>query len=198
MEAWLILLIIFGVLIFVVFIIALILFLVGVSIHNNLVKARNKVKNQFAQIDVQLKRRFDLIPNLVETVKGYTNHEEKILISFAEARTIYQKASETNDINEMAKANNTISKGINAFVNAVKEQYPELHANENFQNLMKELKDTEEKISYQRQFYNDVVLSYNNMVESFPKSIIAKMFNFKTEAFFKTDEASRENPQVKF
>ena len=170
----------------------------GVSTYNKLVKGRNKVKNQFSQIDVQLKRRFDLIPNLVETVKGYATHEKDILEKFAQARTMYQTARADGDVEKMAKANSFFGGGINALVNAVKEQYPQLQANQNFQNLMKELKETEDKIAYQRQFYNDVVLSYNNSRELFPSSIIAGMFNFKEEKFFETDEASRENVQVKF
>lgn len=170
----------------------------GVSTYNKLVKGRNKVKNQFSQIDVQLKRRFDLIPNLVETVKGYAAHEKDILEKFAQARTMYQTARADGDVEKMAKANSFFGGGINALVNAVKEQYPQLQANQNFQNLMKELKETEDKIAYQRQFYNDVVLSYNNSRELFPSSIIAGMFNFKEEKFFETDEASRENVQVKF
>ena len=170
----------------------------GVSTYNKLVKGRNKVKNQFSQIDVQLKRRFDLIPNLVETVKGYATHEKDILEKFAKARTMYQTARADGDVEKMAKANSFFGGGINALVNAVKEQYPQLQANQNFQNLMKELKETEDKIAYQRQFYNDVVLSYNNSRELFPSSIIAGMFNFKEEKFFETDEASRENVQVKF
>ena len=169
-----------------------------VNTYNTFVKLRNRVKDQWAQIEVQLKRRFDLIPNLVETVKGYATHEKDILEKFAQARTMYQTARADGDVEKMAKANSFFGGGINALVNAVKEQYPQLQANQNFQNLMKELKETEDKIAYQRQFYNDVVLSYNNSRELFPSSIIAGMFNFKEEKFFETDEASRENVQVKF
>ena len=180
----------------VIAIIALIGWAIGV--YNKLVKGRNKVKNQFSQIDVQLKRRFDLIPNLVETVKGYAKHEEGILTKFAEARTMYQNAKSADDIEGMAKADARLTSGFNALVNAVKESYPELQANANFQDLMKELKETEDKIAYQRQFYNDVVLSYNNMREVFPSSIIAGMFNFKEEKYFESDEESRQNVKVQF
>lgn len=170
----------------------------GIKVYNKLVKGRNQVKNQFSQIDVQLKRRFDLIPNLVETVKGYASHERAILEKFAQARTMYQAARQREDVSGMAEANAFFGSGINALVNAVHEQYPALQANENFQNLMAELKDTENKIAYQRQFYNDVVLSYNNLRELFPSSIIAGMFNFKEEKFFECDETSRENVKVQF
>lgn len=170
----------------------------AIGVYNKLVKGRNKVKNQFSQIDVQLKRRFDLIPNLVETVKGYAKHEEEILTKFAEARTMYQNAKSADDVEGMAKADARLTSGFNALVNAVKESYPELQANANFQNLMNELKDTENKIAYQRQFYNDVVLSYNNMREVFPSSLIAGMFNFKEEKYFESDEESRQNVKVQF
>lgn len=184
----------------VVVVILLIIFFISwaINVYNKLVKGRNQVKNQFSQIDVQLKRRFDLIPNLVETVKGYAKHEEGILKQFAEARTMYQSAKSADDIEGMAKADAKFTSGFNALVNAVKENYPELKANSNFQTLINELKDTENKIAYQRQFYNDVVLSYNNRREMFPSSIIAGMFNFKEEKFFQTDEASRENVKVEF
>ena len=169
-----------------------------IKTYNNLVKSRNQVKNQFSQIDVQLKRRFDLIPNLVETVKGYAKHEEGILKQFAEARTMYQNAKNNDDVVGLANADARFTSGINALVNAVKETYPELQAIQNFQSLMSELRGTEDKISYQRQFYNDVVLSYNNLREVFPSSLIANMFNFKEEKFYEAEEASRENVKVQF
>lgn len=188
-----------GIAIAVVVVILLIALVVwGIKVYNKLVRMRNQVKNQFSQIDVQLKRRFDLIPNLVETVKGYATHEKDILEKFAQARTMYQAARQNDDVAGMAEANSFFGSGINALVNAVHEQYPELQANENFQNLMAELKDTENKIAYQRQFYNDVVLSYNNLRELFPSSIIANMFSFKAEKFFECDETSRENVKVQF
>lgn len=180
--------------------IILIIWLISWAIksYNKLVKERNKVRNQFSQIDVQLKRRFDLIPNLVETVKGYASHEKSILEEFAKARQLYANASKEQDIEGLAKADAKLTKGFNVLVNAVKEQYPELNANENFQKLMSELTETENKIAYQRQFYNDVVMSYNNLREVFPNSIIANMFNFKEEKAFIADSESRENVKVQF
>lgn len=169
-----------------------------ISMYNRLVTNRNKVRNQFSQIDVQLKRRFDLIPNLVETVKGYANQEKEILNNFAEARKMYDNSRKVDDIAGLAKADARLTSGFNALVNAVQERYPELKSNENFKQLMNELTETENKISYQRQFYNDVVLSYNNSREVFPNVIIANMFGFKAEPFFEADEESRQNVQVKF
>lgn len=182
-----------------VVVLLLIIWLVSwfIKTFNKLVKSRNKVRNSFSQIDVQLKRRFDLIPNLVETVKGYANHEKSILEEFAKARQIYQGASASNNINELADANNMISNTL-ARLLVVQEQYPALKADVQFNKMMSELRDTEDKISYARQFYNDVVLKHNDLVEMFPSSIVANMKNFKTEEFFKANEAERENVKVQF
>lgn len=182
-----------------VVVLLLIIWLVSwfIKTFNKLVKSRNKVRNSFSQIDVQLKRRFDLIPNLVETVKGYANHEKSILEEFAKARQIYQGASASNNINELADANNMISNTL-ARLLVVQEQYPALKADAQFNKMMSELRDTEDKISYARQFYNDVVLKHNDLVEMFPSSIVANMKNFKTEEFFKANEAERENVKVQF
>ena len=182
-----------------VVVLLLIIWLVSwfIKTFNKLVKSRNKVRNSFSQIDVQLKRRFDLIPNLVETVKGYANHEKSILEEFAKARQIYQGASASNNINELADANNMISNTL-ARLLVVQEQYPALKADVQFNKIMSELRDTEDKISYARQFYNDVVLKHNDLVEMFPSSIVANMKNFKTEEFFKANEAERENVKVQF
>lgn len=174
-------------------IIALILFW-GVGVYNKLVNRRNKVKDQFAQVDVQLKRRFDLIPNIVETVKGYAHHEEETLTKVIEARNKFTTA---NSINEELDANNMLTGALNKLF-ALSESYPELKANENFLSLQKDLKDTEDKISYARQFYNDTVLTYNNLREMFPSNIIASIFKFEAFEFFKVDEASKEAPRVKF
>lgn len=168
-----------------------------IKTFNKLVKSRNKVRNSFSQIDVQLKRRFDLIPNLVETVKGYANHEKSILEEFAKARQIYQGASASRNVNELAEANNMISNTLSRLL-VVQEQYPALKADAQFNKMMSELRDSEDKISYARQFYNDVVLQHNNLVEMFPSSIVANMRNFKTEEFFKANEAERENVKVQF
>ncbi len=174
-------------------IIALIIFW-GVGIYNKLVNRRNKVKDQFSQIDVQLKRRFDLIPNLVETVKGYAKHEEETLTKVIEARNKFATA---NSIKDEIDANNQLTGALNKLF-ALSESYPELKANENFVSLQKDLKDTEDKIAYARQFYNDTVLTYNNLREMFPSNIIASIFKFEPFEFFKTDDSSKEAPKVKF
>ncbi len=169
-----------------------------ISGYNKLVVARNKVKNAWSQIDVQLKRRFDLIPNLVETVKGYAKHEEAIYGEFARARGLYQSASQKGDVKGMAEAEKGLSGALSRLL-VVTEQYPQLQANENFKTLMNDLKDTENKISYTRQFYNDTAMGYNNMVERFPGLIIARFFGFQPAEYFNvTDEAQREAPKVQF
>lgn len=178
-----------------VLIIALIAWFIGV--YNKLVKARNRVKNSWSQIDVQLKRRFDMIPNLVETVKGYAKHEESIFGAFAKARDVYARANETKEVKAISEANDMLTGAISRLI-AVSEQYPELKANANFTQMMSELTNTEDKIAYTRQFYNDVVTTYNNLREVFPSSIVAGMFGFKEAELFKTDEASRENVKVQF
>ena len=175
-----------------------ILVIAMISGYNRLVVERNKVKNAWSQIDVQLKRRFDLIPNLVETVKGYAKHEEAIYGEFARARGLYQSASQKGDVKGMAEAERGLSGALSRLL-VVTEQYPQLQANEDFKSLMNDLKDTENKISYTRQFYNDTVMNYNNMVERFPGLIIARFFGFKPADFFAvTDEAQREAPKVQF
>lgn len=194
LPGWGIALIVVGV------IVLLIVLLVAwiVKIYNKLVKSRNKVKNSWAQIDVQLKRRFDLIPNLVETVKGYTKHENEILGQFAEARKQYQKASDEGSIGKMADAEAQLSKALNILVNATREAYPELKADKQYLAMMEELKDTENKIAFNRQFYNDVVMSYNILREQFPSNIIANMFNFKEAELFKVGEEEKAAPKVQF
>lgn len=165
------------------------------STYNNLVTNRNKVKDGWAQIDVQLKRRVDLIPNLVETVKGYAKHESETLEEVIKARNSFNTASTVED--EM-NANNQITGALNKLF-ALSEAYPDLKANENFLSLQNDLKEVEEKISYARQFYNDIVLSYNNIVEMFPSNIIANMFKFKQEKFFEIEnEKEKEAPKVSF
>lgn len=185
-----------GGLIAIIVIVAILLLLLfyGIGIYNKLVNGRNKVKDQFSQIDVQLKRRIDLIPNLVETVKGYAKHEEGTLTAVIEARN---KAMSANSINEEIDANNALTGALNKLF-ALSEAYPDLKANTNFLSLQDDLKDTEDKISYARQFYNDTVLTYNNMVEMFPSNIVAGMFKFEKYGFFKADEKDKETPTVKF
>lgn len=166
----------------------------AVSVYNSLITLRNRVKDQWAQIDVQLKRRFDLIPNLVETVKGYTKHESETLEAVIKARNSYVSASLPED---QMKADGELTKAISKLF-ALTESYPDLKANANFQELQKELTETESKIAAARQFYNDTVLVYNNKVSMVPSNIIAGLFKFKEEKFFEANETERENVQVKF
>ena len=162
--------------------------------YNKLVDLRNRVKDQWAQIDVQLKRRFDLIPNLVETVKGYAKHESETLEAVIQARNTYVSATTPE---AQMKADGDLEKAISKLF-ALTESYPDLKANTNFQHLQQELTETESKIASARQFYNDTVLMYNNKVEMVPSNIIASLFKFKKEAFFEANETERENVQVKF
>ena len=179
-----------------VVIVVIILFLVGTLIHmyNNLVGLRNRVKNSYSQIDVQLKRRNDLIPNLVETVKGYAGHEKGVLEEVTKARTGVMNAT---SIEETSAADNQLTGALKTLF-AVAENYPDLKANSNFQQLQSELSDTEDKISYARQFYNDVVLKYNNACQKFPSNIIAGLFRFKEESFFEAPAEERAVPKVEF
>ncbi len=176
----------------IIIIIALILFLI--STYNGLVKSRNKVKNSWAQIEVQLNRRGDLIPNLVETVKGYASHESKVFDDVTQARAGLMNA---NGVQEMADADNTLNQTLKSLF-AVAENYPDLKANENFKNLQNQLEETENKISYSRQFYNDTVLMYNNKCETFPSNIFANAFGFKQAEFFKAQEGTETVPKVEF
>ena len=178
----------------IILIIVALLALYVISIYNGLIQARNKVKDQFSQIDVQLKRRFDLIPNLVETVKGYAKHESETLEKVIQARNNYANAKTEA---EKVEASNEMSRGVMNIM-ALAESYPDLKANTNFMDLQNQLKEVEDKIGYARQFYNDTVLMYNNKVEMFPGNLIASMFNFKKEVFFEANEKERENVQVKF
>ena len=182
--------------ILIIVVIVIILFIVFTIIHmyNNLVSLRNRVKNSYAQIEVQLKRRNDLIPNLVETVKGYASHEKGVLEEVTKARGNVINAS---GVKETSAADNQLTGALKTLF-AVAENYPNLKANSNFQQLHEQLSDTENKIAYARQFYNDTVLKYNNACQKFPSSILAGMFGFKEEDFFEADEASREVPQVQF
>ena len=148
--------------------------------YNKLVDLRNRVKDQWAQIDVQVKRRFDLIPNLVETVKGYAKHESETLEAVIQARNTYVSATTPE---AQMKADGELEKAISKLF-ALSESYPELKANTNFQHLQQELTETESKIASARQFYNDTVLLYNNKVEMVPSNIIASIFKFKKETFF--------------
>ena len=174
--------------------IIVILLLWVAATYNKLVKARNKVKDQWSQIDVQLKRRFDLIPNLVETVKGYAKHESETLEKVIEARNTYLTA---NTPDAQMKADGELTQAISKLF-ALTESYPELKANTNFTSLQTELSETEDKIAYARQFYNDTVLQYNNTVELFPTVLIAGLLGFKSEKFIEAAETERENVKVQF
>ena len=178
--------------ILIIIIIAIILAIVG--LYNGLVTARNKVKNAWAQIDVQLNRRADLIPNLVETVKGYAGHEKTVFEDVTAARAGLMNA---NGVKEISEANNQLSETLKTLF-AVAENYPELKANENFKELQAQLAQTEDKIAYSRQFYNDSVLMYNNKCQTFPSNIIANMFGFKEADFFEAAGEARSVPKVEF
>ena len=166
-----------------------------VSTYNNLVVARAKVRNAWSQVDVQLQRRFDLIPNFIETVKGYMKHEENVLTKVTELRTSWANA---NTINEKAELNNQLSASLKTIM-AVSENYPDLKANQNFLDMQEELRNTENKISFSRQFYNDTVTIYNTKLEVFPSNLIAGWFKFTAENLFaaESDEA-RKNVKVDF
>lgn len=178
----------------VVLIIVILLSLVA-NVYNKMVKARNRCKDAFSQIDVQLTRRFDLIPNLVETVKGYAKHEESILTEFAKARGAYQASN--GDIDKVSEANNALTSVLTRFM-AVSEQYPELKADAHFTSMMATLKETEDKIAITRQFYNDTVTSYNTLLQLFPNVIFANMFGFHDEKLFKASEEEKKNVRVQF
>jgi LemA protein len=179
----------------IILIIVVVLVLAIISIYNGLVRSRQKVKNAWSQIDVQLQRRFDLIPNLVETVKGYMGHEEGTLTKIAELRTSWANA---NTVSEKAELNNQLS-GTLKTIMAVSESYPELKANQNFSELQEELQNTENKISFSRQFYNDSATTYNTKLEVIPSNIIASMFHFEPAELFKVDsDEARKNVKVDF
>ena len=165
-----------------------------VAIYNSLVVLRNRIENAWSQIDVQLKRRTDLIPNLIETVKGYASHEKGVFIKVTEARSALMNATGVED---QAQANNMLTGALKSLF-AVAENYPELKANQNFMMLQEELAGTESKIAYARQFYNDTVLKYDNKREKFPSNIIANMFGFKDREYFEVGEADREPVKVDF
>ena len=167
----------------------------GVSIYNSLVRLRNQVKNAWSQIDVQLKRRHNLIPNLIETVKGYMTHERDTLENITKARSA---AVDASSIGDKSKAESQLSGALGKF-NLVVENYPDLKANQNFLSLQEELTSTENKISFARQSYNDQVLFYNNKIEMFPSNLLAGMYHFNREEFFEIEvEEEREVPKVKF
>ncbi len=171
----------------------LVLFYV-ISTYNRLVVLRNRIDNAESQVDVQLKKRFDLVPNLVETVKGYVEHEKDVFKEVTKARSAWQKAE---TVPEKAQATNMMTGALKSLF-AVSENYPNLKANENFKMLQEELSGIENKIAYSRQFYNDTVLKYNNKIELFPANVIAGMFNYKEQPYFDIDEEEAKSVKVEF
>ena len=175
--------------------IVVILVIAIISMYNSLVSAKVKVDNAWSQIDVQLQRRFDLIPNFVETVKGYVSHESETFEKIAQLRTSWANAG---TVSEKANLDNQLSGALKTIM-AVSENYPELKANQNFSELSEELRNTENKKSFSRQFYNDTVTMYNEKLQIFPSNIIANLFNFKSRDLFKTDsDEARKNVKVDF
>lgn len=181
--------------VWIVLIIIVLLVLYVISIYNSLVGLRQKVKNGWSQIDVQLQRRFDLIPNLVETVKGYMSHESDVLTKVAELRTSWANAS---TVSEKSKIDGELSGALKTIM-AVAESYPDLKANSNFAQLQEELQNTENKIAFSRQFYNDIATKYNTRLQVVPSNIIASMFHFEPEQLFEAESnEARKNVKVDF
>lgn len=178
----------------IILIVLLVLVFYGVSIYNALVSLRQKVAEAWSDIDVQLKRRYDLIPNLVETVKGYATHESTVFEDVTKARS---QAMNASGLHEKSEAENMLSGTLKSLF-AISENYPELKANENFLELQRELSDTENKIQASRRFYNSVVMSLNTKIESFPDSIIASVGSFEKKEYFEIAEGEKENVQVSF
>lgn len=165
-----------------------------ISSYNSMVKLRNMVRNSWAQIDVQLKRRFDLVPNLVETVKGYAAHEKEVLEKVTQARSMVQSAQ---SIEQRQQAENQLTNTLRSLF-AVAEAYPQLKANDNFRDLQQQLSELEEKIAFARQFFNDTTMKYNTTIQSFPTNLLAGMFGFQALPFFEVDDVQRQAVQVKF
>ena len=179
--------------IWIVGVVVLVLLWIAAS-YNSLVTKRNRVKEAYSQIDVQLKRRSSLIPNLVETVKGYAKHEKEVFEKVTEARSALMGASGPKD---QAKANDALSGALKSLF-AVAEAYPDLKASDNFKELQEELSDTETKVAASRQFYNNNVLDYNNAIQMFPGSIFAGLFHFTPEEFFQATESEKADVKVSF
>lgn len=176
-------------------VVGLVLFLV--LAYNGLVRARNRVDNAWSQIEVQQKRRYDLIPNLVETVKGYAAHERETLEAVTNARANAISAQQGGSVREQAQAENVLSGALKSLF-ALAEAYPDLKANQNFLNLQEELTSTEDRIAYARQFFNDSVLSYNNAIQTFPRNLLASMFRFEKREFFDAEPEATGPVRVQF
>ena len=183
-----------GAVLLAVVVLVVLVVLAFVLIYNSLVQSKNRIDNAWAQIDVQLKKRYDLIPNLVETVKGYAKHEKDLFENVTKARAAMAGA---NTVGEKAKASNALAGTLKSLF-AVAENYPQLRASENFKALQEELSGVESKIAYARQFYNDSVMEYNVKCQSIPSSIIASLFGFKSRDYFQIEEAAREAVKVQF
>ncbi len=182
---------VFLIILAVIFVIAIII----IALYNGLVQARFRVDNAWSQIDVQLQRRFDLIPNFIETVKGYMTHEKETFEKITELRSSW---SDNASVAEKASLDNELSTTLKSIM-AISESYPDLKANQNFSELSEELRNTENKISFSRQFYNDTVTMYNTKLEVFPSNLIANMFNFKPRELFQTESSeARKNIKVDF
>jgi LemA protein len=175
-------------------VLVLIVALAAVLIYNRLVRLRNRAENSWAQVDVQLRRRYDLIPNIVEAVKGYAAHERGTFDEVTKARTAAQQAQ---GVAEQAEAENVLTAAIGRLF-AVAEAYPQLRATENFQQLQSQLAETEQKIAVARQVYNDAVLTYDNALETVPTNLVAGLFGFRPQAYFETEGTAREAPAVQF
>jgi LemA protein len=172
--------------------VVVLLLLVLVGMFNKLVRLRNRAENAWAQVDVQLRKRYDLIPNLVETVKGYAAHERQTFDEVTQARTAAQQAQ---GVAQQAQAENALTAAIGRLF-AVAEAYPQLRATENFQQLQAQLSEVEQQIAVSRQVYNDTVLTYDNALETVPTNVIAGIFNFRAREYFQTEDATREAPRV--
>ena len=180
--------------VWIVLAILVLLILYVIVAYNSLVRTRNRTDDSWSQIDVQLRRRYDLIPNLVETVKGYATHERQTFEAVTQART---QGMNAQGVAEQAQAENMITGALKSLF-AVAEAYPELKANQNFLNLQEELTGTEGRIAYARQFYNDTVLKLNTKVQTFPTNVLAGVFGFKTREYFEADDTSRGPVTVQF
>ena len=181
----------------VVVVIVVVLVLAAMLFYNGLVRTRNRVDNAWSQIDVQLKRRYDLIPNLVETVKGYAAHERQTLEAVTNARANAINAQQGGNVAQQAQAENVLSGALKSLF-AVAEAYPDLKANQNFLQLQEELTSTEDRIAYARQFYNDSVLNYNNKIQVFPRNVLAGVFNFEKREYFEGDPEASGPVKVQF
>ncbi|HSO95038.1 MAG TPA: LemA family protein [Acidimicrobiia bacterium] len=177
--------------------IIVVLLLAVALFYNGLVRTRNRVDDAWSQIDVQLKRRYDLIPNLVETVKGYAAHERQTFEAVTNARSQAMNAQQGGDVAQQAQAENALSGALKSLF-AVAEAYPDLKANQNFLQLQEELTSTEDRIAYARQFYNDSVLNYNNKIQVFPRNLLAGTFNFTKREFFQAEPEATGPVKVQF